>query len=196
MQIEFLIFEADNQIMTVMPRGGARKGAGRKRGTSARTLALNALAGEVNGIEQRKAKPLGLGIDVLRDLLAKCIALAEYYEPSMTGEPNPHADADRHERWCSYIRMCAAELTKYESPRLATVMVAPAPELPDGTRKKFTLTVFESPRRLIGAPVIEHESNGAEKNKHDAHSFEVAERDANSDDELLDDFGRKLPLPE
>jgi hypothetical protein len=91
----------------------------------------------------------------LEELLEIFLGAAAYHQPTIDpgAAPNENASWDGFEKWSRLAMDCAALAAKYQSPQFRAIMVAPAPDANQPERRKrFTLTIFETPRPQLATP--------------------------------------------
>lgn len=128
--------------------------------------------------------------EAMAELLETVSAAAEYFKPSNLngGKRNRHADARLFYDFTMGAFKIMSEMLKYQKPQLRAILIPPpAPDQGEQQqRKRFTLTVFETPRQ------IEHKP--AERAV--ALVDEITDIVEEGQEELRDDDGRPLPAAE
>lgn len=108
-------------------RGGARVGAGRKRGGANKaTIEREALAARI--LAEQAGKPgKKLAREVLDDFMQLFTGLAAHYQPLPPGVlpgPNQTPDEAKFDKYARFAIDCAKELAGFQSPRLKAVLLS------------------------------------------------------------------------
>lgn len=131
-------------------RGGARVGAGRKRGGANKaTIEREALAQRI--LAEQAGKPgKKLGKEVLDDFMQLFTGLAAFHQPLPPGQlagPNQAPDEEKFKTYAKFAIECAKELAGYQSPRLKAVLLSQE-VVPGGPAQQAGGTVMGMPSVL------------------------------------------------
>lgn len=149
------------------PRSGGRPKGARNKATIERELIAAQIAEK--RIDEAVNSGRKLGKDVLDEFMHLFAGMAATYQPMPPGVAVPQGRKPDEAQFEKYARLavhCATKLAPYQSPTFQAIMVAPPPPvpLPDGQRKRFTLTIFEGPRpaaQLINGPAAKNGRDAA-----------------------------------
>lgn len=136
-----------------MPRGakpGERRG-GRSVGTRNKATIEKALIAE-EVTKRATMEGRKLGKEVLDEFMSVFAAMAAVNQPRPSRQPDgtvklEGGNIEEFEKWARLAVDVAAKLTPYQSPTFRAVVIAPPPPPRGGTRKRFTLTIFEGSGR-------------------------------------------------
>ena len=134
-----------------MANGGARPGAGRKRGGKNKAT----IEREINAaavIDRARKEGRELAVDVLERIMKLCEGAAGAFRPTTqrdvaAGNPtNPDGNEPVFGQWVDRWTYCAKELAKYQSPQVKAIeQPAPPPDVnaPEDKPRLVKLRVFE-----------------------------------------------------
>lgn len=139
--------------------GGARKGAGRKKGKPNRATIERAALAERILAEAGPKAGRKLGREMLEDFAIMFGGLAAAFQPTGSGlggtmtadDLKTWAESYKEplfEKYAKLAAKCANDFADFQSPRMGTVQVAaPPPESRGQVRKKFTVGIFDNQGR-------------------------------------------------
>jgi len=115
--------------------GGARPGAGRKRGLSKKTierLEQKRIAEEasraVTELEKARAAKKKLGKEVIEEFMFLFAGMAAFYQPPPPGQTNTNENEEKFKTYAVLAVDAASELAKYQSPTFKAIAIsAPLP---------------------------------------------------------------------
>lgn len=117
-----------------MAKGGARRGAGRKRGPSKATIERQLLAQRI-AAEQQGKPGRKLAKEVLDDLMHTALGMAAKYQPLPDGVVPMNGQKPDEAKFVEYLKLAggfATDLAPYQSFRFKAVLMSQEP-LPGGS---------------------------------------------------------------
>jgi hypothetical protein len=147
-----------------MPRGGARKGSGNKKGVKLgpQRAKIDASPAAMHALEKQTRSPAQARLckDILAEYANFCAGMASQFQPRRSPDGTIAYQQGHEEIFLRYMdRACmfATRAAPYQSPTFKAIMVTPPPEDPkDGKNMRVVnLTVFDAVGVAVASEVVE-----------------------------------------